>query len=143
MSTEITKDFVISAAHRLLHHEGHCHHLHGHNWKISITIKAKPDKVTGMIVDFKELKRIIEDSILTLLDHTTILNTEDTSLVTLFTQAGEDFLRFPGEPTCENLSDWIAHVAQKILRNRKLHRLIVTKVVVEETPGSRATWRKE
>lgn len=78
--------FTISAAHRLeLSYPSKCANLHGHNWRVTVTCKAKTLNADGMVTDFTHVKRAIRDR----LDHTT-LNGE---------------LSF--NPTAENIAKWI------------------------------------
>ncbi len=44
-------------------------HGHGHNYEIEVAIEGDPDPVTGMILDLKELKEILEDRVLNVYDH--------------------------------------------------------------------------
>lgn len=57
-----------SSAHNLRGYKGKCEDLHGHNWRVSITARAKDLTENGMVVDFKELKQLLND-IITDLDH--------------------------------------------------------------------------
>ena len=57
-----------SGAHHLREYPGNCEHLHGHNWKIKVTVRAtKLDKL-GMGIDFKILKQIVNGQV-DALDH--------------------------------------------------------------------------
>ncbi|MFH1175439.1 MAG: 6-carboxytetrahydropterin synthase QueD [bacterium] len=57
-----------SAAHNLRGYKGKCEDLHGHNWKVEITVeKSKLDKI-GMVVDFRLLKEAL-NSFLEQFDH--------------------------------------------------------------------------
>lgn len=62
----IISDFA--AAHNLRQYEGECENLHGHNWKVEVTVAGKGLNKIGLAVDFKVLKRILE-GILEELDH--------------------------------------------------------------------------
>lgn len=57
-----------AAAHNLRHYQGDCENLHGHNWKIEVTVAAHELDLAGLGVDFKILKRQTKE-ILALLDH--------------------------------------------------------------------------
>jgi 6-pyruvoyltetrahydropterin/6-carboxytetrahydropterin synthase len=58
-----------AAAHNLLHYQGDCENLHGHNWKVEVTVGAQQLDRSGLGVDFKVLKRETK-KILESLDHT-------------------------------------------------------------------------
>jgi 6-pyruvoyltetrahydropterin/6-carboxytetrahydropterin synthase len=44
-------------------------HGHGHNYIVEVTLEGDPDPTTGMVIDLKDLKRLLEDEILTPMDH--------------------------------------------------------------------------
>ena len=67
---KLKKILWIAGAHMLLDYEGKCRRLHGHNWKIEITISGPIQDETGMLVDFTLLKNIVDE-----LDHKTLLPT--------------------------------------------------------------------
>lgn len=48
---------------------------HGHNYIVDVTLEGEPDPVTGMILDLKRLKDVLEDKVLTVYDHR-LLNRE-------------------------------------------------------------------
>ena len=48
---------------------------HGHNYEIEVAIEGEPDPVTGMILDLKRLKEVLEDRVLSVYDHR-LLNRE-------------------------------------------------------------------
>lgn len=82
----VIKEFEISAAHQLnLDYPSQCTRLHGHNWHIEVTCKAKELNRHGMIIDFKLIKRIIQDK----LDHRYL----------------NEILK--DNPTAENMAKWI------------------------------------
>ncbi len=77
----ITKKMHFNAAHRL-HSEllneqenkkvyGECNNPmgHGHNYELEVTVRGKPDSVTGMVINLKELKDIIQKTIIDKVDH--------------------------------------------------------------------------
>ena len=46
-----------AAAHNLMHYQGDCENLHGHNWKVEVTVSARELDKAGLGIDFKVLKR--------------------------------------------------------------------------------------
>ena len=66
---EITVLSHFSAAHRLRHLHGKCEALHGHNWRIEVSVAAKELTKEGVVIDFGLLKNRVE-TILKTLDHT-------------------------------------------------------------------------
>ncbi len=57
-----------AAAHNLLNYQGDCENLHGHNWKVEVTVAAKSLDAAGLGIDFKVLK-LHTNEILDRLDH--------------------------------------------------------------------------
>ena len=70
----VTKQFKFEAAHHLPHYDGACNHLHGHSYKLEVTVtgsvsKDEHDPKCGMIIDFKDLKKIVEEVVISKYDH--------------------------------------------------------------------------
>ena len=70
----LTKEFSFEAAHALEGYDGRCREIHGHSYRLYITIKGKPESNPespkyGMVIDFGELKRIVNEQIIDRLDH--------------------------------------------------------------------------
>ena len=74
----ITVESSFEAAHRLMFYRGPCRNIHGHSYKIEVTLEAnrlQPAKYTppSMVMDFKVLKRVIRENVLEYFDHRLIL----------------------------------------------------------------------
>ena len=70
----VTKQFMFEACHHLPHYEGACHNLHGHSYKLEVTVNGlveldPSNPKCGMIVDFKDLKQIVKDKVVDKYDH--------------------------------------------------------------------------
>lgn len=65
----VTKIFSFAAAHTLPDHKGLCKNLHGHNYKLEVTVGAEYLNENFMIIDFGELKNIINENIIKKYDH--------------------------------------------------------------------------
>ncbi len=74
MRVELTRPFRFEAAHRLPNTPpGHkCHRLHGHSFRIEVTVAGEVDPKTGWLVDYAELKAAVEPLIKVDLDHRTL-----------------------------------------------------------------------
>lgn len=79
-----------AAAHNLIHYQGDCENLHGHNWKVEVTVRAKELDRAGLGIDFKILKRETKN-ILGLLDHKYLNSLEPFSSVS---PSSENIARF-------------------------------------------------
>lgn len=82
---------TFSAAHKLPRYEGNCANLHGHTWKAEIIIKGEIDIETGMIIDFRAVKDLINA-----LDHSYLND--------LFEN-----------PTCEHITEYLADQITNLL----------------------------
>lgn len=70
----LTKIFRFEACHHLPYYEGDCHNLHGHSYKLEVTVKGDVktdinDPKCGMIIDFKDLKTIVKSVVGNKYDH--------------------------------------------------------------------------
>jgi len=86
MRVKVAFDF--EAAHRLPHHPGKCRELHGHSYRLVVTVDRPVDAATGMAIDFADLKEIVRQRVVDRLDHTYINDQID-------------------NPTAEVMSVWI------------------------------------
>lgn len=94
---EVVKKLEISAAHSLkLPYESKCANLHGHNWNVTVFLRAEELNASGMIMDFTEIKRKIEDR----LDHKIINN------VVTFNPTAENLAKF----ICDELAPFCYRV---------------------------------
>jgi 6-pyruvoyltetrahydropterin/6-carboxytetrahydropterin synthase len=81
-------EFHFAAAHRLPRYDGPCFRLHGHNYKLFVTVAGEPDPQSGMFLDFEVLRRIVNDQVLSRCDHRYL----------------NDFIE---NPTAEHIAIWI------------------------------------
>jgi 6-pyruvoyltetrahydropterin/6-carboxytetrahydropterin synthase len=64
----VTKIFTFDSAHNLVNYHGKCEELHGHTYKLEVTVEGYPDE-EGMVLDFVKLKEIVNEKIIKKLDH--------------------------------------------------------------------------
>lgn len=60
---ELLVESEFSAAHRLREYHGACENLHGHNWRVEMTVGGEDLDKLGMLMDFRDLKRILNEAI--------------------------------------------------------------------------------
>lgn len=65
----ITKRFKFESAHFLPQHKGKCKNWHGHSYVLDVTVRGYVFEKTGMIIDFGELKEIVQKTVVDVLDH--------------------------------------------------------------------------
>jgi len=99
----VTREIRFCYGHRLLHYEGKCRHLHGHNGRAVISLQAEQLNPLGMVVDFSEIKEVVTDWIDQTLDHKMILHENDPVLPFL-RQLGEPVFVMQVNPTAENIA---------------------------------------
>ena len=73
----VTKLFEFEACHQLPHYDGACHNIHGHSYKLEVTVsgqvsKNENDPKCGMIIDFKDLKAIVKSVAVDKYDHSNL-----------------------------------------------------------------------
>ncbi|MFN0205990.1 MAG: 6-carboxytetrahydropterin synthase QueD [Planctomycetota bacterium] len=105
---KVTKEFVFDAAHYLPNYEGKCERLHGHTWKLHVTVEAPVNTADGLAYDFVKLKNLTMDRVVNRLDHQVV-----NDVVT--------------NPSAELIALWIWH---------QLRDLPLFEVKVWETPTS-------
>ncbi len=128
----VTKEIHFCYGHRLLHYEGKCRFLHGHNARVEIELSSPTLDQRGMVFDFNDVKRILQHWIDTELDHKMLLNEADPVLPHL-RNLKEPLVTLKENPTAEVL-------ARLIFEHAKSQRFPVTEVRFWETPTSFATY---
>ncbi len=119
-SVSVLKNF--SSAHFLRGYKGKCENLHGHNWKVLLSIESERLDKIGMVMDFKTLKSMLNE-VISDLDHCCL----------------NDHVFFKKvNPTSENIAAYIYKCVEKKI---KLKNISGIEVSVWETDTSRATYR--
>ncbi|MBW6491382.1 MAG: 6-carboxytetrahydropterin synthase [Lentimicrobium sp.] len=138
----LTREFRFEMAHALAGHNGPCRHIHGHSYELLVTISGLPENnpdspVFGMVIDFKELKKIVENEITGQFDHALVLHKE--TAPEHLSQLGEFVGRLilvDYTPTSENmLIDFSGRLSGALPENIKLLSL-----KLRETKSSWAEW---
>lgn len=118
---DVTKIFTFDSAHKLENYEGDCKYLHGHTYKLEITLRGKVD-YRGMVMDFNDLKTIVKEKVIDLLDHRYLNEV------------------FDFNPTCENMLVWIFERLEGAITNNEV---ALQRVVLWETPTSFGSLERE
>lgn len=138
----VTKEFEFEMAHALWNYDGPCKNIHGHSYKLSITVIGtanddETDPKYGMIVDFGDLKDIVKSRVVDRFDHSVLINEKAPhQLLKNAEQMFEKFEVVDYQPTCENI---IIDIVQG-LRNNLPDRLDLFSVKLAETSNSYAEW---
>lgn len=141
----ITREHCIAAAHRLYEYGGRCERLHGHNYRIRISLTAEKLNALGMVVDFTEIKRVLFGALDNAWDHRTLLFSEDPLCRYLTSVLQDDSIRsVPFNPTAENMATYLGDVLfPEAMASGYMGDVRIVSVTVFETDQSFATWTRD
>ena len=139
----ITKSFSFEAAHALHGYDGLCKNIHGHSYKLDVTVIGEPisdisNNNLGMVIDFKDIKKIVNTEIVDVLDHATILNRNSPHLELAKTlkSIGHKVILVDYQPTTEEMIiDFANKISLKLPAGINLHHLLL-----RETATCFAEW---
>ncbi|SMC33433.1 6-pyruvoyl trahydropterin synthase family protein [Moheibacter sediminis] len=142
----VTKSFNFETAHALYGYDGKCKNIHGHSYKLFVTVKGIPnqnqdDPKFGMVIDFGDIKSIVKSEVIDEFDHAILLNENSPhkQLGDNLMKEGHKVIFTSYQPSCENmLLDMVARISPKLpefiqLQSLRLH----------ETETSYAEWLAE
>ena len=132
---QVSREFNFSYGHRLLEHQGKCKHLHGHNARMIATFEAGSLDEHGMVVDFQEIKKVVNRWLDENVDHRMILRRDDPAVEPL-EKLGEPLFLIDANPTAEN-------IARLIFEKIAAAGLPVVEVRLWETPNCHAIYRAD
>ena len=138
----VTKEFTFEMAHALWNYDGPCRNVHGHSYRLFVTLIGQPisDKSNpkyGMVIDFGDLKKIVNREIVEKFDHTVVVEKsgEKDRLEALDKMFGNTLV-VDYQPTCENLvADIAVRLKPHLPPGVELHNLRLF-----ETATSYAEW---
>ena len=142
MSIEVTRHIEFEAAHMLYKYEGSCKNLHGHSYKLEVTIKGTPNEQYGFVMDFKELNAIMKEIVpdhMFISNKTLPDNSIERQIVKILKKADMAIKEYDFVPSAENM---VSNFAKEI-QERLPEGLTVTRACLWETTNSFATWNKE
>ena len=139
----ITKQFSFETGHALYGYDGKCKNVHGHSYKLSVTVIGTPITDTsnvkyGMVIDFTDLKKIVKEEIVDLFDHATVFNknTPHVELAQELSDRGHHVILVEYQPTSENMViDFAKKIQDRLPNGIQLHSLRL-----QETDTSFAEW---
>jgi 6-pyruvoyltetrahydropterin/6-carboxytetrahydropterin synthase len=108
-------EFYFAAAHRLPRYEGPCFRMHGHNYRMFVSVEGEVDPRSGMVADFGRIKELVTEHVLSRADHRTL----------------NDVLE---NPTAENIARWAFEALAPHLPN-------LVEVRLYEVPDCCVTYR--
>lgn len=139
----ITKQFSFETGHALYGYDGKCKNVHGHSYRLDVTVIGQPisDNTNvkfGMVIDFKDLKKIVKEEVVDVFDHATVFNknTPHVELAKELENRGHNVLLVNYQPTSEMMViDFANKIKKRLPENLKLHSL-----KLQETATSFAEW---
>lgn len=139
----ITKKFSFETGHALYGYDGKCKNVHGHSYKLSVTVIGSPivnrnDVKFGMVIDFTDLKKIVKEEIVDQFDHATVFNetTPHVELAHELKNRGHHVILVDYQPTSENM---VIDFAQRII-GRLPEGIKLFSLKLQETDSSFAEW---
>lgn len=143
MKIRLTKEFTFEAAHFLPGYDGLCREIHGHSYRLAVTVAGEPCADTaspkyGMVMDFGDLKRIVSEQILVRMDHAFVVRRMPATEALRGALGGQfqNLTVVDYQPTCENmLADFAARLRAALPRGVELQALRL-----HETATSYAEW---
>jgi len=139
----ITKQFSFETGHALYGYDGKCKNVHGHSYKLSVTVIGRPITDTshvklGMVIDFGDLKKIVKEEVEDVFDHATVFNknTPHVELARELMEHGHNVILVDYQPTSENM---VIDFAKKI-QSRLPDNIQLFSLKLKETETSFAEW---
>jgi 6-pyruvoyltetrahydropterin/6-carboxytetrahydropterin synthase len=123
---EVTVERSFAAGHYLRNYKGKCENPHGHNYKIRITLAGERLDHAGLLLDFKDLKDVMKETI-ERLDHQMMNDIEPFTTL---------------NPSAENLARYFYVETSKKMAGLTNDRVHVKEVTVFETDTTTATYRE-
>lgn len=141
----VTKMFEFETAHALHNYDGLCRNIHGHTYKLSVTILGEPisdesSTKLGMVMDFGNLKQIVKPNIVDKYDHSILLSKKEET--EYFESENKLFKRIhivDFQPTAENI---VIHFAE-IIKSLLPENIELFSIRLHETTNSYAEWYAE
>jgi 6-pyruvoyltetrahydropterin/6-carboxytetrahydropterin synthase len=138
----VTKEFPFEMAHVLWNYDGPCRNVHGHSYRLFVTISGFPsvdpdNPKNGMVIDFSDLKSTVKKEIVSIFDHSVVISKKtDKDKIIMFQKMFGNTVLVDYQPTCENLvADFAGKIAAHLPAGVKLHSL-----KLYETATSFAEW---
>ena len=139
----ITIQFSFETGHALYGYDGKCRNVHGHSYKLSVTVIGEPitdseNVKYGMVIDFGDLKKIVKSEIVDQFDHATVFNqnTPHIELAKELKNRGHHVILVDYQPTSENM---VIDFAEKIKKHLPDH-IQLHSLKLQETESSFAEW---
>lgn len=136
----LTKIFHFEMAHAIDGYNGVCKNIHGHSYELHVTVGSDEKEqdfipAPGFVLDFKELKQLVNTAVVDLFDHKLVLS-KNYIAKHPHVQTQENLVFWEAEPTAENLLLYM----QRVIRKSLPAEMKLTELKLYETKNSFATW---
>ena len=141
----VTKEFNFEMAHALWNYDGACKTVHGHSYKLFVTVRGIPisdssNPKIGMVIDFGQLKKLVYDEIVAKFDHALVISKcADFDDLKISNQMFDNLIVVDYQPTCELM---VADFANRI-SGRLSSGLELFSLRLYETATSYTEWYAE
>lgn len=130
-------------AHALDYHNGKCKNIHGHSYTLSVRVFGVPSQENiskkGMVMDFTDLKKIVDEHIIDQVDHALMLEKNSPYVAVAKANPTQKLKLVDYQPTCENMLCDFAVIVRKHLP----HGVMLHSLQLRETPSVYAEWYAE
>jgi len=138
----VTTEFTFEMAHVLKDYDGPCRNVHGHSYRLFVTVSGVPvseqgNPKRGMVIDFKDLKDMVLKKIIDIFDHSVVISNDfDSEKTRILSMTFGNTVIVDYQPTCENLVAGFA----RILKNEMPEGVHLHSLKLHETARSFAEW---
>ena len=126
----VTREFTFEMAHVLKGYDGPCRNVHGHSYRLFVTLSGIPldnrqNPRDGMVIDFADLKKIVLRTIIDRFDHSVVVSSDFADdKKEILKEAFGNTVIVDYQPTCENLvTDFSLRLKNELPGGIKLHSL--------------------
>jgi 6-pyruvoyltetrahydropterin/6-carboxytetrahydropterin synthase len=128
----LTKIFTFEMAHALYNYDGKCKNIHGHSYKLEVTVAGEPLAQTGhaadgLLIDFGDLKKIVNSKVVDIFDHALVMKKDYPEELNKVLDDNFERLEYVNyQPTCENLiADFADKIRNSLPKEVRLHHLVL------------------
>lgn len=146
---KIYKTIEWDMGHRIPNHRSQCRHLHGHRYRLEVCLQGKlidraNDSSKGMVMDFSDVKTILNSEVKDVCDHAFMVWKNDLKLISFFKENSDmKHIEVSFIPTAEEIARWLFLKLKIKFKDKFKTGLILKSVTVWETPSSKATYEAE
>lgn len=126
----VTREFTFEAAHVLRNYDGPCRNVHGHSYRLFVTVSGIPsddneNPKCGMVIDFGDLKKVVMERIVKIFDHAVVVSRDfDNEKLNMMSDTFGNTVIVDYQPTCENLvADFAGRLKGRFPEGISLHSL--------------------